>query len=265
MKQSIIRQAVQKRDGRRPLVWSAYLLTAVLGAVSLNVQANEPLSEYEKLLMDEADSTEMKGSSRAADNEVEPPVAPTTTTDPEVLAQEVSSSLEKLLESGKSADELEQAMSGVVSDALGKGVDLNALRSLVDNAMEGVKQEKPELVSVEEAGATLQNIIEANRRLIEGDPGDDYIKLLNSELSEKTPELSAATERDVSGMPSAENTLAAPDAKGTHTVRPGETLSYIAKKYYGNAGAFTKIYQANRETLSTPNLVLVGQRLVIPE
>lgn len=248
-------------------------IVAVLGVTSFSVHAQQaPLSEYEKLLMEEAGATEMKGAARAEEGDAEPPVAPTTDTDPETLAQDVSNSLEKLLESDKSVAELEAAMSGVVSDAIGKGVDINELRTLVDDAMVDVKKEKPELVSVEEAGATLQNIIEANRRLIEGDPEDDYIRQLNSELVDKVSAASADDAEQIEQAGQADKVVAQPVAQAAtesgerkHTVRPGESLSYIARKYYGSASAFTKIYQANREVLATPDLVLIGQSLVIPQ
>lgn len=254
------------------LIYSCLVTAVALGGVSLHAHAQQaPLSEYEKLLMEEAGATEMKGAMRAEEGDAEPPVAPTTDTDPATLAQQVSTSLEKLLESDKSVAELEKEMSGVVSEAIGKGVDLSALRTLVDDAMEGVKKEKPELVSVEEAGATLQNIIEANRRLIEGDPKDDYIRQLNSELVDKTTDTEESPVVESASQQATETSLVTPTKSAEvagerkHSVRSGENLSYIAQKYYGSASAFTKIYQANREVLSTPDLVLVGQSLVIPE
>jgi len=49
-----------------------------------------------------------------------------------------------------------------------------------------------------------------------------------------------------------------------HVVVGGETLSAIAKKYYGDARKYPKIFEANRDTLSNPDLIKVGQRLRIP-
>jgi phage tail protein X len=55
-----------------------------------------------------------------------------------------------------------------------------------------------------------------------------------------------------------------PSAK-THTVIAGDTLSSIARKYYGNSALWTKIYAANRGVIgANPNLVIPGQSLVIP-
>jgi len=51
----------------------------------------------------------------------------------------------------------------------------------------------------------------------------------------------------------------------THTVQAGDTLSAIAKKYYGNANEYMEIYNANRDQLSDPNKISPGQVLKIPQ
>ncbi len=51
---------------------------------------------------------------------------------------------------------------------------------------------------------------------------------------------------------------------GSHTVKAGECLWLIAKKYYGNGALYTKIFEANRDKISNPNLIYAGQVLVIP-
>jgi nucleoid-associated protein YgaU len=59
---------------------------------------------------------------------------------------------------------------------------------------------------------------------------------------------------------------AAAGAQGrTHEVAKGDTLSAIAKRYYGNASQYMKIYNANRDQLSDPDKIRPGQKLVIPD
>jgi len=53
-------------------------------------------------------------------------------------------------------------------------------------------------------------------------------------------------------------------AEQTYTVQPGDTLSKIAKQFYGNANAYMKIFDANKDQLSDPNKIKIGQELVIP-
>lgn len=55
----------------------------------------------------------------------------------------------------------------------------------------------------------------------------------------------------------------APQAK-TYTVKKGDTLWGIAKKYYGDGAKYTRIYDANRDKIKNPNLIYVGQVFTIP-
>ena len=50
----------------------------------------------------------------------------------------------------------------------------------------------------------------------------------------------------------------------THTVKAGETLSKIAKDELGSAGAYMKIFEANKDQLQDPNMIKPGQVLRIP-
>lgn len=50
----------------------------------------------------------------------------------------------------------------------------------------------------------------------------------------------------------------------TYTVKAGDTLSGIAKQQLGDANAYMRIFEANRDQLSDPNLIKPGQVLKIP-
>jgi len=50
-----------------------------------------------------------------------------------------------------------------------------------------------------------------------------------------------------------------------YEVVPGDTLSKISLKYYGNANRYMKIFEANRDILNNPDLIKPGQKLRIPE
>ena len=47
-------------------------------------------------------------------------------------------------------------------------------------------------------------------------------------------------------------------------VKAGDTLSKIAKEAYGDANAYTKIFEANKPMLSNPDKIYPGQMLRIP-
>ena len=66
--------------------------------------------------------------------------------------------------------------------------------------------------------------------------------------------LKTETPRETSGKPTAK----------TYTVKSGDCLWTIAKKYYGNGAQYTKIYNANKDKISNPNIIYVGQVLTIP-
>ena len=50
----------------------------------------------------------------------------------------------------------------------------------------------------------------------------------------------------------------------TYTVKKGDCLWKIAKKYYGSGAQYTKIYEANKDKIKNPNLIYPGQVLTIP-
>ncbi len=49
-----------------------------------------------------------------------------------------------------------------------------------------------------------------------------------------------------------------------HTVQSGESLSLIAKHYFGDPMKYKAIFEANTDQLDNPDLIHPGQELVIP-
>ena len=47
-------------------------------------------------------------------------------------------------------------------------------------------------------------------------------------------------------------------------MRSGDTLSKIAREFYGDANAYMRIFEANRPMLKNPDLIYPGQALRIP-
>ncbi|QCR23372.1 LysM peptidoglycan-binding domain-containing protein [Pontibacter sp. SGAir0037] len=75
----------------------------------------------------------------------------------------------------------------------------------------------------------------------------------------QTPDHSFFTQKD-------EQKVTDPSAnQDVYTVQSGDSLSKIAKKHYGNANDWTKIYNANKDKIGdNPDLIRPGQRFVIP-
>jgi nucleoid-associated protein YgaU len=53
-------------------------------------------------------------------------------------------------------------------------------------------------------------------------------------------------------------------AAATYTVVKGDSLSKIAKHFYGNANRWRRIFDANRDQLDDPDRIKPGQVLKIP-
>ncbi len=53
-------------------------------------------------------------------------------------------------------------------------------------------------------------------------------------------------------------------ATQNYTIKYGDTLKSIAKKYYGNDDEWKRIYDANRGVLKSPGLIIVGTKIIIP-
>jgi len=50
----------------------------------------------------------------------------------------------------------------------------------------------------------------------------------------------------------------------TYTVKPGDSLSKIAREVYGNANDYMRIFEANKDNLSDPDKLQPGEVLNIP-
>jgi nucleoid-associated protein YgaU len=72
---------------------------------------------------------------------------------------------------------------------------------------------------------------------------------------------------NVSSVQSVDNQMAVtspePEAQ-YHDVVRGDTLSAIAKKFYGDANKYPVIFEANKPMLSHPDKIYPGQKLRIP-
>ena len=53
-------------------------------------------------------------------------------------------------------------------------------------------------------------------------------------------------------------------AEKVYVVVSGDSLSKIAQKQYGQANAWTRIYEANRDVIKDPDKIYPGQKLRIP-
>ena len=70
---------------------------------------------------------------------------------------------------------------------------------------------------------------------------------------------------DFSDVESGSSSTAPTPAGRSYTVQKGDSLSKIAKREYGDAQQWRKIYEANRDLIANPDLIYPGQVFRIPE
>ena len=133
---------------------------------------------------------------------------------------------------------------------------------------------KGALDAIQQNGVRLSHLhVQDNKLFIQGTaPSEDaknavwnQIKAADKSYSDVTCDLTV----DPSIAPAPQTQAAAATAGGagssqTYTVQAGDTLSKIAKQFYGNANDYNRIFEANRDKLQNPDKIQVGQELVIP-
>ena len=90
------------------------------------------------------------------------------------------------------------------------------------------------------------------------DPKDDPKKKPRADFSNVESGSSSTAPR-----PAAPPPAPTPQIK-TYVVVKGDSLSKIAKREYGRAEDWRKIYEANKDTIKNPDLIYPGQSLKIP-
>lgn len=84
------------------------------------------------------------------------------------------------------------------------------------------------------------------------------LKTSTSTTNKKTKKKTPKKQKKVASSPKASS------AKRTYTVKRGDCLWNIAKRFYGNGAKYTRIYDANTNKIANPNLIYPGQIFVIP-
>jgi len=116
-------------------------------------------------------------------------------------------------------------------------------------------------------GVQLQNLhVQDGKLVIRGvaKTKDDVNKVWNQiKLVEKNYKLDLMAEITFLSDAPAPKPQTAPTLR-IHKVVAGDTLSKIAKQYYGNANDYMKIFNANKDKLKDPDKIFPGQELIIP-
>jgi len=110
-----------------------------------------------------------------------------------------------------------------------------------------------------ERGIHLTNVhIEGEKLLIRGAAPSDAVK---NEVWDRIKAVDAA-HADLTADIGIDPSLPAPPK--FYVVVAGDTLSKLAKEHYGDGNKYMKIFEANKDQLSDPDKIKVGQKLKIP-
>jgi LysM repeat protein len=137
--------------------------------------------------------------------------------------------------------------------------------------LDQLKQKYQSVIDLAKTSGHLQNVnMEGDKLFVHAEVANQVvkneiwnkIKAIDPQYSDLTADITINA-----SLPVPQNAPAAvPPASSqrTYTVKSGDTLSGIAKEYYGRANEYMKIFEANRDKLTDPNKIQVGQRLLIP-
>lgn len=129
------------------------------------------------------------------------------------------------------------------------------------------------LNTIQQKGVRLSHLhVQDNKLFIQGAaPSEDIkndvwnqIKAADSSYSDVTCDLTVDPSLAPAQAQAAAAAANAPSSARTYTVQAGDTLSKIAKQFYGNANDYNRIFEANRDKLENPDKIRVGQQLAIP-
>ncbi len=137
---------------------------------------------------------------------------------------------------------------------------LETLKSKYQSVLNTISQKGVQLQHVNMAGSKLYIQGVAPSEEIKNEVWNQ-IKLVDPNFSDLTA--------DISVSPQAASTQSAGASAGaggqrSYTIQPGDTLSGISQRFYGKASEYSKILDANKDSIPDADKIRAGQTIVIP-
>ena len=229
-----------------------YIPITCLVAIALSSTsfANKASDETIDILSAEAGQTDMTEVTPTAPEVVEPAVAPSPGADSEsdALSASIAKQLSGILgsDTNQNEEETDAKLEKMVSSALLEGVDMVDLQSAVSAAMDDITatQGEGDAKKIKQASQSL------NKLVGESDQLNALLQKEAGELETVVTPVKTVTSSDA--------------ALRTVTVLEGESLYKVALRVYGRGNDYLRLYNENKDTISDPNFILVGQVLRIP-
>lgn len=143
----------------------------------------------------------------------------------------------------------------------------------MDRLEELKKKYQAALTTIQQKGVRLTHLhVQDNKLFIQGAaPSEEaknevwnQIKAADPSYSDLTCDLTVDSSLAPAQAQAAAASTSGTSATRTYTVQAGDTLSKIAKEMYGNPNSYSKIFEANRDKLESPDKIRPGQQLTIP-
>jgi nucleoid-associated protein YgaU len=222
---------------------------------SLLILSIQSVSAKDDALLDalhsEAENTSMEEDKTLENTVSEPSIIPKDIIDYDELEKKIAKQIKSLLkepvkndDKKKSDKKFTDKLENIVSSALLQGNKMDDIRSAVSAAM----------INIRKSSAKV------------GDVSTEVIESADKALKDIVAEKKVNTLKNISGTTQAgvaisRNTIV---IANTVTVLEGESLYKIAQRVYGSGSKYLELYKANKDVLSNPDMIRVGQILKVP-
>ena len=174
------------------------------------------------------------------------------------LQRERDTLAENVLKSAAAVTAERDTLAGQVASLTGQ---VEQLRSSAESSTGSTQAE---LARLNEAVGTLQRTsTQATRDVAAARALAQQLQGANAVLAGENYQLKTMLARTTGGPASATAPVTAPAAR-THVVVAGDSLSRLSQRYYGSAGRWQEIYNANAPLLGPNGVLRVGTELRIP-
>jgi nucleoid-associated protein YgaU len=161
---------------------------------------------------------------------------------------------------------------GLFDKMFGRGAEQAQQQPNAEAKFNQLKQKyQTVLKAIDQQGIQLHNLhVEGDKLVIRGTASSeqaknaiwDQIKLVDPNVTDLMADINVRQQQQQAAAAGAAG--GGSSAGQTYTVKPGDTLSKISRQFYGNAHEYMRIFYANRNQLSDPDKIQVGQQLIIP-
>ncbi len=141
---------------------------------------------------------------------------------------------------------------------------VESLRSAEAKVQEEISASKAELDALRMEAQRVKEEEEANAKASEIDSIRKQAEIMLNEEDGGQSLINEATRDAAEGQDDAEKYLTVPTSGKSYLVRPGDTLSKLAREAYGNSNQWRRIQEANRSTTNPDGRLKAGQVILIP-